>query len=228
MEFMRIPRIESEVGPTDTLFRRHESKASLLEKLKLVFAELLAAVDDALRDEDTWPVQRIRRASDLLRLVNPDALSESARGGLTAWRMRLLKAHIEVHLGGTIKNKDLAALVGLTEAHFCRTFKHSFGEAPHRYILRLRIDRARQLLLTTEASLAQIAAECGLADQSHFSKLFRKYEGQTPGAWRRARATGQPHRFSSAPRADHLPVRFVRPPGRGVALIALPRMPAQT
>jgi AraC family transcriptional regulator len=45
-------------------------------------------------------------------------------------------------------------------------------------------------MLTTNASLGQIAADCGLADQAHFNKLFRKFAGESPGAWRRARVNG--------------------------------------
>jgi transcriptional regulator GlxA family with amidase domain len=49
------------------------------------------------------------------------------------------------------------------------------------------MERAQGLMLTTNASLGQIAADCGLADQAHFNKLFRKFAGESPGAWRRAR-----------------------------------------
>jgi AraC family transcriptional regulator len=67
----------------------------------------------------------------------PEALDASAialriRGGLTARKKRLLKTHIEEHLDGTLKNADLAMLAGLSESHFCRAFKDSFGDSPHR------------------------------------------------------------------------------------------------
>jgi AraC-like DNA-binding protein len=179
--------------------------ASLAERLRTVLGDLFVAVDDALSEPHRCAEERIGRASALLRndpelrrlLVTPDALNAAmpetrARGGLTPWKARVLKKHIEAHLQGTLRNKDLALLVGLSESHFCRAFKDSFGDPPHRYISRRRIDQARQLLLTSSASLGQIAVDCGMADQAHFCRLFRKFQGQPPGAFRRVRAVGPP------------------------------------
>jgi hypothetical protein len=72
-------------------------------------------------------------------------------------------------------------------AHFCRAFRESFDESPHKYVMRRRIERAQGLMLQTNLSLAQIAIECGLADQAHLNKSFRRFVGECPGAWRRAR-----------------------------------------
>ena len=82
---------------------------------------------------------------------------------------------------------DLAALVELSSFHFCRAFRDSFGDSPHAYVTRRRIERAQGLMLTTDNSLSQVAMDCGLADQAHFNRLFRRFVGESPGAWRRAR-----------------------------------------
>ena len=50
--------------------------------------------------------------------------------------------------------------------------------------MRRRLERAQQMMLTTNASLGQIAGECGFADQAHFNKLFRRLVGESPHAWR--------------------------------------------
>jgi transcriptional regulator GlxA family with amidase domain len=55
--------------------------------------------------------------------------------------------------------------------------------------MRRRVERAQGMMLTTSAPLAQIAAQCGLADQAHFNRIFRRFVGDSPGAWRRARAS---------------------------------------
>jgi AraC-like DNA-binding protein len=108
-------------------------------------------------------------------------------GGLAPWQVRLLKTHMEENLGGTIYCEDLARLVRLSVSHFMRAFKESFGCAPHAFLIRRRMERAQGLMLTTDEALGQIALTCGLADQSHLTRLFQKWVGESPAAWRRAR-----------------------------------------
>ena len=69
--------------------------------------------------------------------------------------------------------ENLARQVSLSASHFSRAFKTSFGTTPHMYIIRLRLELAQRLMLTTQDSLSQIALLCGLADQAHLSKVFR-------------------------------------------------------
>jgi len=87
--------------------------------------------------------------------------------------------------------EELAKLVGLSLSHFSRAFKDTFGDSPHGYVMRRRLERAQGLILTTNIPLLQIAMECGLADQAHLNRLFDKFVGESPGAWRRARAMAQ-------------------------------------
>jgi AraC-like DNA-binding protein len=84
---------------------------------------------------------------------------------------------------------ELAGLVPLSVSHFCRAFKETFGDTPHMYIIRLRLELAQSLMLATEDPLSQIALASGLADQAHLTKLFRRVVGETPGAWRRRNLT---------------------------------------
>ncbi len=107
-----------------------------------------------------------------------------ARGGLAPWQVRRVVSHIESRLASTIRVADLAAMVGLSTSHFARVFKVSTGQSVHLYIIERRMHRARELMLTTEESLCQIALACGLCDQAHFSRLFRNVVGMTPKAWR--------------------------------------------
>jgi AraC-like DNA-binding protein len=110
-----------------------------------------------------------------------------ACGGLAPWQVRRLRTHIEENLGGTIYCEDLSRLVSLSLSHFMRAFKESFGCAPHTFLIRRRMERAQGLMLTTDEALGQIALMCGLADQSHLTRLFQKWVGESPAAWRRAR-----------------------------------------
>jgi len=109
------------------------------------------------------------------------------RGGLAPWQIRRVTDHIEEHLSSTIRLQDLASIARLSHSHFCRAFKESLGHPAHAYVMRRRVHRAQGLMLTTTESLSQIAALCGMADQAHFCKLFRRLVGESPNAWRRAR-----------------------------------------
>jgi AraC family transcriptional regulator len=116
--------------------------------------------------------------------------SRPLRGGLAPWQKRKIQAYVEDRLEGSILVSDLAKVVSLSVSYFSRSFKQSFGEAPHTYIVKTRIKRAQTLMMTTCESLSQIALACGLLDQAHLCKCFRQATGTTPGAWRRSHATG--------------------------------------
>jgi transcriptional regulator GlxA family with amidase domain len=110
------------------------------------------------------------------------------RGGLAPWVVRKVSTYVETHLGSTISGAELAALAQQSVYHFSRAFRQSFDEPPHTYLMRRRIERAKGSMVQTNLPLAQIAIDCGLADQPHLNKSFRRLVGQSPGAWRRARA----------------------------------------
>ena len=110
-----------------------------------------------------------------------------ARGGLASWQARRLTAHIDAHLAERIRIEDLAALLPLSVGHFCRAFKATFAVSAHEYLTRRRIEVAQGLMLTTCDPLGAIALSCGMSDQSHFSRRFRRIVGVTPDQWRRTR-----------------------------------------
>jgi AraC family transcriptional regulator len=109
------------------------------------------------------------------------------RGSLMAWQKRRLLEHVDANLGRSIPVNELAGLLHLSSSHFHRAFKSAFGIAPHRFLARRRIEMAQGLMLTTQHTLSEIALQCGLADQSHLSRWFRRVVGETPHAWRRVR-----------------------------------------
>jgi AraC family transcriptional regulator len=112
------------------------------------------------------------------------------KGGLASWQERRVRDHIEGNIDSSILVEDLAGIVSLSAAHFCRAFKKSFSATPHAYIVSRRIERAQELMRTTRTPLSQIALDCGFADQTHLSKLFRRLTGRTPNNWRRAYTLG--------------------------------------
>jgi len=108
-----------------------------------------------------------------------------ARGGFAPWQKRRVASYLIDHLDQSIRIKVLAQMVSLSTSQFSRAFKQSFGKSPHAYLMGLRVARAKQLMLTTHEPLSQIALACGLTDQAHLSKIFRRLVGVSPSRWRR-------------------------------------------
>ena len=163
----------------------------------LVAAQLVEAAYRAREGDRETAEALIARAVALLR-GDPTAVptglhpknraaQQVVRGGLATWQARRLTAHIDTHLTERIRVEDLAALLGLSAGHFCRAFKATFRLSPHAYLMRRRIEVAQGLMLTTHQPLGAIALSCGMSDQSHFTRLFRRAVGETPYAWRRSR-----------------------------------------
>lgn len=109
------------------------------------------------------------------------------RGAFAAWQSRRLAALVDANLAGKIVVRDLAASLDISVGHFCRAFKRTFGMSARIWIRRRRIELAQGLMLTTGASLTDIALTCGMSDQSHFTRSFRRIVGETPSSWRQTR-----------------------------------------
>jgi AraC family transcriptional regulator len=165
-----------------------EATLASLHRLRSAVVELSTALNETLRDERSNAVACLQRAKAMLQGVEPAARAgKGARQGLAPWQVRRVLAHIEANLGTPIRNKDLAGIARLSTFHFNVAFRNSVSDSPHGYIIRRRVERAQGLMLSTQRSLSDIAAECGLADQAHLTRLFRRIVGESPAAWRRAR-----------------------------------------
>ena len=93
---------------------------------------------------------------------------------------RRLREYILSHLDEPIEVAALAGLAGRSPFHFTRVFTQSVGMSPHRYVVRLRLQRATELMLERRSGLAEIAASTGFADQSHLSRWVRRVHGVSP------------------------------------------------
>ena len=136
----------------------------------------------------------LQRAVELLSVTgegHPFQATACIRGGLAPWQERIVTAYIAANLGCTIRVSDLARVARLSVGHFFRTFRESFGEPPLAHVARRRIQRAQSLLLSSQAPLSQIGLECGMHDQSHFTRVFRQFVGISPGIWRRQFSAGE-------------------------------------
>jgi len=79
---------------------------------------------------------------------------------------------------------DIAAHLKMSAFHFARMFKHSTGHSPHQYIVRCRVNRAKELLAETKLPITDVAFEVGCKTQSHFTTSFSRPVGVTPAAFR--------------------------------------------
>jgi transcriptional regulator GlxA family with amidase domain len=107
-----------------------------------------------------------------------------AHGGLSPGAMRRVREYVEVHLGESIDLSMLAGVAGLSVHHFARQFKQSTGVTPHFYLTKKRVERAQQMLIQTDLSLAEVACAVGFFDQGHLARHFRHMLGTTPREFR--------------------------------------------
>ena len=91
---------------------------------------------------------------------------------------------IDRHLDADLEVEKLADLTGLSASCFARLFKQQVQIAPHAYIVRARVERARQLLLNTEMPLAEVALEVGFSSQACLNVAYKIHFGETPGSLR--------------------------------------------
>jgi transcriptional regulator GlxA family with amidase domain len=91
---------------------------------------------------------------------------------------------MHAHLADSVGLDCLADLAGLSESHFARAFRESTGVPPHRYIVRLRVQAAAQMIQNTNKALAEISLEVGFADQSHLTRQFVRLLGERPREYR--------------------------------------------
>ncbi|SDE96216.1 helix-turn-helix transcriptional regulator [Terriglobus roseus] len=107
------------------------------------------------------------------------------RGGLTARQVKRAAEFLDAHLDGDIDLRQIADTCSLSVSHFTRAFKQTFGKPPYRWLIERRVDKARDLMANSRLSIADIAMQCGFADQSGFNRSFKRIHGVTPGIWRR-------------------------------------------
>lgn len=121
------------------------------------------------------------------RLPQPDKLRQPAsKSRLAPWQETRAKKMLLHDLSGDLPLGEIANACGLSVTYFARAFKNSTGIPPHKWLTRQRIENSVSLLLQSDASLSDIALASGFADQSHFTRVFTKEVGLSPGAWRRS------------------------------------------
>jgi AraC family transcriptional regulator len=121
------------------------------------------------------------------RLVQNYAVSKPSldfkANGLSQSQLERVIDYMKANLTQDLSIWDLATLTGMSESHFSRSFKRSVGIAPYRYLMQQRVGRAKQLLEKQSIAISIIALDCGFANQTHLTKVFRQMTGMTPKAY---------------------------------------------
>ncbi|MGY4286734.1 AraC family transcriptional regulator [Bradyrhizobium sp. LM2.7] len=113
------------------------------------------------------------------------SVTESIRGGLAPWQVKRACERLESDLRGKLSLAKIAAEFDLSVSHFSRAFRVSTGLPPHQWLLRQRVNTAKQLMGVRGLSLSEVAISAGFANQSHFTRVFSSVVGTSPGMWRR-------------------------------------------
>jgi AraC family transcriptional regulator len=184
-------------SPTE-MFNASRSDACVLsspDRLSLcsldeTLVQLLASATATLDSDRDRAKACIERAAELLqvsrvRKEHGRKWSSASRGGLAPWQMKRVAAYIEANFDSNVRTAELARVVRLSTSHFCRAFRGSFGETPIAYVTRRRMRHAQVIMLLCPEPLSQIAVHCGMCDQAHFTRVFRKIVGINPSVWRR-------------------------------------------
>jgi len=106
------------------------------------------------------------------------------RGGLSPARLRRVKELVQAKIEKELTLHEMAQCVGLSTAHFSDMFRKSTGESPLQFVLRERVERAKEMLRADETRVLDVAVACGFKTQQHFARVFRRICGASPTEYR--------------------------------------------
>jgi len=109
---------------------------------------------------------------------------QERQDGLSPRQLRQITDYIQTYLTNALSLEELAQQIGFSPYHFARLFRQAFGESPHQFVIRQRVEYAKRLLSNPAMPLTQVAIESGFADQSHLTQTFKRHTGLTPKAFR--------------------------------------------
>jgi AraC family transcriptional regulator len=108
------------------------------------------------------------------------AVVQNFKGGIPKYKLQQAIDYINQNLAEDISLEAIAQQVGMSQYHFARLFKEATGFAPYQFVMKCRVERAKELILQKQLSIAEIALEVGFNSQSNFTQNFKRFTGVTP------------------------------------------------
>ena len=185
--FLDPPAIAAAFGDELPGAALDEPKLMIFDPELQHLARLMAASSGEPDGRALWGESLLLAAIARVAGLGRRPLRWARRGGLSARQIQDVTQYILDNLDQPIRLDDLSAVAGLSVSQFARNFKVSTGEAPHRWLLNVRLERAKVMLGDRRSRLADVALATGFSEQSHFTRAFAAATGVPPGRWRRAR-----------------------------------------
>ncbi|MEV4610705.1 helix-turn-helix transcriptional regulator [Neorhizobium sp. LMR1-1-1.1] len=152
-------------------------------------------LQDEANGSKTWGLEADYRAIEGLverqsladkRIATSVETKEKLTAGLSEWQRKKIIRYVDGNVDSKLRVCDLSEQVRLSVSRFSKGFNVTFGRPPYDYVLSRRIEAAKYLIASTDEPLSQIAHACGLSDQAHLSKVFKRLVGTTPLKWRKS------------------------------------------
>lgn len=182
-EFVRRTAIENSFGSTFEFYDSDNKRDFLISNIGLA---LLAACDSETPAGKLYTDSLIQTVTlHLLKNYSTASVKhENANGGLSGYKLRQVQEYINENLSRDLPLREIAEVAGLSQFHFARAFRKTTGQTPQQYLMRQRIERAKELLAKKDTPIIEISLQTGFKNQSHFTALFRKFTRITPKTWR--------------------------------------------
>ncbi|QIF01140.1 AraC family transcriptional regulator [Roseimicrobium sp. ORNL1] len=150
----------------------------------------IRALAQILYSPDGAPVRAVGTNWDVTEEKQPAASSKKSPaspaaqpipvGSLTARKLAMVLAYIDQNISEPLTLEMMAQVASISASHFSDLFRQCMGQSPHQYLMARRVEKAKDLLASTDHSIAEVAASVGFADQSHLTRLMRRFTGLTP------------------------------------------------